>query len=307
MKQKALFLGLICAIMSLTACSDDDVNTNPNVPLSVQQAFNNRFKGVNDVKWDKVNNYHVARFNGAITRNTSTTYSSSAWFTDNGEYCQSDEDIEFAALPLLVQDSFNAYKELTYPDWTIDECEVLVREGMSLVYVIEIENGDLEREISISELGDILKDVLDDDDEDEILPIMIPDELKAALQNLFPETYTSLEILELDIDDDEIEVDIMESNRHKEIEFDALYNLVSIEYKISFDEAKELIKPETFEKLVAMAQQAGIDLFAQSIQENMEIELKETANGQYFEVEIEINDQDYEFKIDENGNIVVSD
>ena len=307
MKQKALFLSLICGIMFLSACSDDDINSNPNVPQSVQQAFNKRFKGVNDVKWEMVNNYHVARFNGTITRNTSTTYSSSAWFTENGEYCQSDENIEFAALPSAVQDSFNAYKELTYPDWTIDECEVLVREGMSLVYIIEIENGDLEREISISELGDILKDVLDDDDEDEILPIMIPDKLRAALQNLYPDTYTSLEILELDIEDNEIEVDIMESNRHKEIEFDALYNLVSIEYKINFDEAKELIAPETFEKLVAMAQQAGIDLFAQSIQENMEIELKKTPKGQCIEVEIEINNHDYEFKIDENGNIVVSD
>ena len=313
MKIKNIFLPTLLGICMLSSCSDDDTldETNgvpSNVPSNVQQAFNDRFPNVKEVQWDVVKDYHVARFNAPIKgRSTANSFTTNAWFTQEGQYCQADEDIEFANLPMAVQDAFNLYKETMYPDWEIDDCELVIREGMSPIFVIEIEKGDLEREISVSEFGDILKDVLDDDDEDEILPILIPEKINTVLQEIFPETFEELSILELEIDDDEIEIDVIESGKHKEIELDAQYNLVSIEYEVSFVEAQQLMNEEVFLKLVELAQLAGIDILDENIQKDIEIEVKETSEGYKFEVEIELGDAEFEVEIDENGNIKMKD
>lgn len=307
MKQKSIFLALLIGMISLCACSDDETFEGGNVPDKVQQEFNTRFPNVQNVKWDIVKNYHVARFNAPATKSKDSQYNTNAWFTNEGRFCQTDEDMDFADLPILAQESFTAYKNKFYADWEIDDCEMLAREGMAAVFVIELEKGDLEREISISESGDILKDVLDDDDEDEILPILIPEELNAILQEIFPDTHSTLSILELEIDDDELEIDVIEGNRHKEIKLNAQYELVSIEYEISFEEAQHLMPVTVFQNILELAKQAGIDLLDEQLQEKMEIEVKETANGYAFEVEIEINDTEFEIQIDEEGNIKIED
>ena len=307
MKISKLFYAFFLGALSLTSCSDDDdvVVNEQNVPSNVLQSFNQLYKGVSDVKWDKVNDYHVARFNGT-TLSRATGYTTSAWFTEDGKQHQADQDIEFNQLPSVVKDAFNAYKEKMYADWTLDDCEVVIRDGMSLIYVIEIEKGDLEREISISEMGDVLKDVLDDDDD--ILPVLIPEELKTALQKLFPETFDSISFLELEIDDDEIEADILESGRHKEIEFDAQYNWVSTEYDVTMEEAMGLLQPEVLQQLMAMAEKVGINLLDPEVQKGIEIEVKEhVTKGLTFEIEIEFGELELEVEIDQNGNIKIDD
>ena len=309
MKQKFFDLTLILSFLlfsfSLVSCSDDDEPGDGNVPQSVLNAFNAKYPGVTDVKWDVVQGYRVARFNKP-SRATVDAYSNSAWFTIEGAFCQEDEDIDYKDLPEVVKAGFEKYKQTFYPtDWVIDDCEVLERQGMGRIYVIEIENGDLEREISVSEMGDILKDVLDDDDDDDILPVIIPDEIYAALEKVFPKTHSTLTILELEIDDDEIEIDVIEDGRHKEVELNALYELVSIEYEVSVEEASKLMKEDVFLRLVEMAKQAGFDIFDEAIQKNIEIEVKQSKEGFAFEIEIEVNGKDeFEIEIDENGNFI---
>lgn len=307
MKKKNLFLTLLLGAVSLFSCSDDETVNLTNVPDKVQQEFMARYPNVTDVQWNVVKNYHVARFNAPTTKSTTSQYHSNAWFTNEGQFCQIAEDVTFNNLPTLVQENFTAYTTQFYPDWEIDDCEILAREGMATIFVIEIEKGEMEREISVSEYGDILKDVLDDDDEDEILPIHLSDEINAALQTIFPDTYTTLSILELEIDDDAIEIDVIENNRHKEIKLDAHYILTSVEYDVSFAEATQLIPEAILQQLIHMAQLAGLDLFDKQLQENMEIEVKETAKGYVFEVEIEWNDTELEIQIDEEGNITIDE
>ena len=307
MKQKVMILlAFLAGMFVFASCNDDDDNYDANVPNEVQKQFKKRFPGVNDVKWDVVKDYHVARFNApAKTRSVEKMYNSSAWFSKQGKYYQANEDIEFAALPAVVQEAFKKYKEQWYPAWKVDDCEMLAREGMATIFVIEIEDEteDLEREISISESGDILKDVLDDDDEDEILPIIIPEEVHAALKTIFPNTYMNLSILELEFDDDEIEIDVMESDKHKEVELNLQYELVSIEYKVSLTEAKLMIAEEVFQQVVDMARQEGIDILDAANEKYLEIEVKEKAAGSSYEIEFEKDDIEFEVKIDEEGNV----
>ena len=309
MKRKLMTLSFLLGMLTMVSCSDDDDAqiSNNQVPEKVQMEFNQRYPQAKDVKWEKVKEYHVARFNTPQTRGANHFYTLSAWFSEVGKFLQTDEDLDFNELPLAVQEGFTNYQKQFYPDWDFDDCELLNREEMGVIFVVEIEKGDLEREISLSEFGDILKDVLDDDDEDDILPIDIPQAVYDALENIFPQTHNTLSILELEIDDDEIEIDVLESNRHKEVKLDVNYQLVAIEYEVSLKEAQELMDEQVMQQLLDMAKKAGCDLFDEEVQKRIEIEVEETLEGFAFEIEVEMGDAELEIKIDHFGNITFDD
>lgn len=312
MNLKYLFLAATCSFLTFTSCSDDEENDIPtvcpgtDVPENVLNSFNKIYGNVQDVKWQYVNNYHVAHFNGSpLTK--ADSYTTSAWFTNEGKHCQVDQDIHFNQLPAAVKAGLDAYMKSFYPDWIAEDCEVVMREGMGLIYVIEIEKGEQERELSFSENGDFLKDVLDNDGADFITPVVVPNEVQTALAKLFPES-KNLSILEIEVDDNEIEVDILDGNRHKEVTFSSNYTWISTEYEVTMAEAQTLIDPAVMQKLVAMAAAAGIDITNPLVQQGIEINVVENVlQGLYFEVEIESGNFELEVIIDKNGNIVKID
>ena len=312
MNFKHLFLAATCGLLSFTACDDDDFEDifddviNKDVPENVLKSFKEAYGDIKDVHWNKKDIYFVARFNGSnITK--ANTYTTSAWYTNDGKHCQVDQDIHFDQLPETVKIGFDLYMNKFYPDWKVDDCEVVSRYGMGLIYVIEIEKGKLERELSFSENGDLLKDVLDDDDDDDIFPIIIPEGLDEVLAKLFP-LIDDLSILEIEFDDDEIEVDILAGMRHKEVKFTPNLGWVSTEYDITMDEAMAMMDPVVMKGLIDLAASAGIDITNPEIQKHIEIEVTEhVTKGIYFEVEIEIGGKELEIKIDKDGKITIED
>ena len=317
MKIKNLLLAFACSAFLFSACSDDDdpiVNNDPatqNVPQKVQDEFHKLYRNAKDVKWENINDYHVARFNGSITRGSE--YSSSAWFTKDGRHCQAEEEIAFNQLPAMVQEGFKMYKEVKYPTWTIDECEIVHRAGMGVIYVIEIEKGELEREISLSEYGDILKDVSGDDDDDleDILPIIIPEDLKEALELLFPEHFDKVSIVEIDFEDKEVTVDVLVGTEHREIKFDLDFKWISTEYEAALKDFLEMLDQEfqeTKNKLIALAEQFKINIYDPQIQKHIEIEVEEHyQRGKSYSIEIKLGKLEIEFHIDRLGNITVEE
>ncbi|MCD7848940.1 MAG: PepSY-like domain-containing protein [Parabacteroides sp.] len=196
-----------------------------------------------------------------------------------------------------------------YADWKADDdVDVVSRLDMGLIYIIEIEKGKKERELSFSPDGTLLKDVLDTDDDDEILPVIVTDEIKKKIAELFPNS-KSVVILEIDTDDDdnETEIDILDDGIHKEVTLDAKGNWISTEFDTTLPKAMEImntLNPAILAKLVAMAGQAGIDLTNPETIRNTEVTVVDHATkGMYFEVEIEIGDKDLEVIIDKDGNI----
>ena len=309
MKTMKFLLAMICSVFFMASCSDnDDQPTTDKVPAAVLQSFQSRFKGVEDVQWDMVKNYHVARFNQNVGRDVNAKYSTSAWFTVSGQYCQTIKEVSKNNLPQAVKEALDSYMAQYYKGWEVDDCEMVSREGMGEIYVIEIEKGDLEREISISLAGDILKDVLDDDDEDELLPLFIPEEIKNALNRIFPDT-KGITILEIEFDDDEIEIDILEDGRHKEVELDLNYVLQCVEYKITYSELVELIKDnenDTLRLLEDLFTGNGFDITDKAFQDRLKIEMKDHAKkGVSFE--IEIKGSDLEINIDSKGNVGIEE
>ena len=311
MKLKNLILAFACCALVFTACSDDDDDKviPSDVPEAVLKAFENKYGDIKDVKWEKKNNFNVARFQtGAITK-VGNSYTTSAWYDDNGSEKQVNQDIPFANLPEAVKTAFDAYQKKMYADWKADDdVDVVSRLDMGLIYIIEIEKGKEERELSFSPDGVLLKDVLDTDDDDEILPVIVSDEIKKKIAELFPNS-KSVVILEIDADDDdnETEIDILDDGIHKEVKLDAKGNWISTEFETTLPEAMEImntLNPAILAKLVAMAGQAGIDLTKPEIIRNTEVTIVDHATkGMYFEVEIEIGDNDLEVIIDKDGNI----
>lgn len=311
MKLKNLILAFACCALVFTACSDDDDNKviPSDVPEAVLKAFENKYGDIKDVKWEKKNNYNVARFQtGAITK-AGDSYTTSAWYDDNGSEKQVNQDIPFANLPEAVKTAFDAYQKKLYADWKADDdVDVVSRLDMGLIYIIEIEKGKEERELSFSPDGVLLKDVLDTDDDDEILPVIVSDEIKKKIAELFPNS-KSVVILEIDTDDDdnETEIDILDDGIHKEVKLDAKGNWICTEFETTLPEAMEImntLNPAILAKLVAMAGQAGIDLTKPEIIRNTEVTVVDhVTKGMYFEVEIEIGDNDLEVIIDKDGNI----
>ena len=311
MKLKNLILAFACCALVFTACSDDDDDKviPSDVPEAVLKAFENKYGDIKDVKWEKKNNYNVARFQtGAITK-AGNSYTTSAWYDDNGSEKQVNQDIPFANLPEAVKTAFDAYQKKMYADWKADDdVDVVSRLDMGLIYIIEIEKGKEERELSFSPDGVLLKNVLDTDDDDEILPVIVSDEIKKKIAELFPNS-KSVVILEIDADDDdnETEIDILDDGIHKEVKLDAKGNWISTEFETTLPKAMEImnaLNPAILAKLVARAGQAGIDLTKPEIIRNTEVTVVDhVTKGMYFEVEIEIGDKDLEVIIDKDGNI----
>ena len=311
MKLKNLILAFACCALVFTACSDDDDNKviPSDVPEAVLKAFENKYGAIKDVKWEKKNNYNVARFQTSAITKAGNSYTTSAWYDDNGSEKQVNQDIPFANLPEAVKTAFDAYQKKMYADWKADDdVDVVSRLDMGLIYIIEIEKGKEERELSFSPDGVLLKDVLDTDDDDEILPVIVSDEIKKKIAELFPNS-KSVVILEIDADDDdnETEIDILDDGIHKEVKLDAKGNWISTEFETTLPEAMEImnaLNPAILAKLVAMAGQAGIDLTKPEIIRNTEVTVVDhVTKGMYFEVEIEIGDNDLEVIIDKDGNI----
>lgn len=311
MKLKNLILAFACCALVFTACSDDDDNKviPSDVPEAVLKAFENKYGDIKDVKWEKKNNYNVARFQTSAITKAGNSYTTSAWYDDNGSEKQVNQDIPFANLPEAVKTAFDAYQKKMYADWKADDdVDVVSRLDMGLIYIIEIEKGKEERELSFSPDGVLLKDVLDTDDDDEILPVIVSDEIKKKIAELFPNS-KSVVILEIDADDDdnETEIDILDDGIHKEVKLDAKGNWISTEFETTLPEAMEImnaLNPAILAKLVAMAGQAGIDLTKPEIIRNTEVTVVDhVTKGMYFEVEIEIGDNDLEVIIDKDGNI----
>ena len=72
----------------------------------------------------------------------------SAWFDNGGEWYMTQTDIPFTMLPEAVRTAFAATEYAAVP-WSVDDVDMLEREGVETVYVIEVEKYDNGRETEI--------------------------------------------------------------------------------------------------------------------------------------------------------------
>lgn len=206
MKLKLYLLMIALSAWSLQSCDSND-DESISVPIELQNAFSSKYPNAGNVKWETKSGYYVADFHNG--------YETSAWFMPDGSWCMTETDIPYTKLPKAVKNSF---EKSEYKDWKKDDIDMLERQGMGTMYVIEVERQNQEMDLYYSGDGVLIKSAVDtDDDQDNYLPIP---QLTAKMKSFIERKYPEAKIMEIDKEDSSYtEVDILHNGSSKEVLF----------------------------------------------------------------------------------------
>lgn len=203
MKTKLSVLALaMCGMLAFTSCDDDDNNYLPD--QTITKAFDEKYPNAGKVEWETKGGYEVAEFH--VSGNETE-----AWFDNKGNWVMTKTEINFGLLPEAVRTSL---KDSEYKDWKTTDFDKLERYNAATVYVIEVEQGELEFDLYYTEDGILLKAVPDDDN-DNFQPTVIPQAITDAINEMYP----GATILEFDSEKTGFEVDILHKNIYKDVYF----------------------------------------------------------------------------------------
>ena len=228
MKLRLCFFMLALGICGAVVQGCDDNDDNLDVLDKLQAAFSQKYPEASP-KWKTRSNYYIADFHG---RN----YESEAWFTSGAVWLMTETDLPYAALPEAVK---NAFQNSEYGSWRPDDVDMIEREGMEPVYVLEVEQGPREMDLYYNAEGILIRAVEDsEDDSENYLPVELPEGVKNFLQ----EKYAASKIVETDREHGQLEVDIIHDGVAKEVLFDNNGNWLSTSWEISTDTLPEAVK-----------------------------------------------------------------
>lgn len=273
----------LSAAWSLYSCDNND-DESITVPVELQNAFSSKYPNAANVKWESKSGYYIADFYDG--------YEASAWFTQDGKWKMTETDIPYDALPQAVKTSFEASE---YKSWKIDDVDKLEREGFETVYVIEVENQNQEMDLYYSVNGELIKSVVDtDNDKDEYLPVQLTDVMK----NLINERYPNAKIMEVDVENDRndwdygyTEVDIIHNGISKDVLFDQSGNWYSTSWEVRKNEL-----PDTVNNTID--NQYGEYLFDDAKY------IEKADDTVYYRIELERGENELTVNIDINGNVI---
>ena len=92
-------------------------------------------------------------------------------------------EINFGLLPEPVRLSLNGGE---YKNWKPTDFDKLERSNAATVYVIEVEQGEQEVDLYYTEDGVLLKAVPDDDNDNNFQPVVIPQAISDAINEMYP-------------------------------------------------------------------------------------------------------------------------
>lgn len=204
MKKNVYILGMLLVLLGMACKDDDDSTWTPAEP--VVRTFNQMFPLAQRVEWKTVGNYIVADFYYEHQEKD-------AWFDKNGKWYMTETDIFFETLPEKIK---TAFRNSEYSSWKVEDVDVLERIEMEKVYVIEVEQGDVEKDLYYVEDGTLVKVMEDRDGNEEHWPVeSLPQKIKDYLNT----HYAGAKIIEYERERNVTEVDIFHENRYKEVKF----------------------------------------------------------------------------------------
>ncbi|MGL4293263.1 MAG: PepSY-like domain-containing protein [Bacteroidales bacterium] len=220
-----LFMMLIAGILTFTGCSNDDDKINGNLPnKQVVEAFKKQFPNATDVEWSTRNGYSVASF--YLSQKRAVAQKNFAWYETNGECALSELEIDnFDLLPQAVKDGYNT-TVYAKEGWEIDDIDALSRQGMALVYKIEVEKeGQPDHDLLFSVDGFLISDKIDNDDDDDNVPVVIP----GAISDFIHKHIDGAIIQDLDKEDGYWEIEISFNGKQYDLFFEASFKFNRVE------------------------------------------------------------------------------
>lgn len=139
-----VLLGLLA--VSLVSCDKNDDNYLPDTKIVT--AFTEQYAGAQYVEWEQEGLYQKAEFQLSGT-------DMEAWYSQTGEWLMTESDITYAALPEAVRTTFESGEYKTWMKDDVDKIERADRE--TVVYVLEVELGEQEKELYYEEDGTLIK------------------------------------------------------------------------------------------------------------------------------------------------------
>lgn len=230
MKTKFLVLTLISGAVFLASC-EKDCTGDPVVPLppaspvskQAAAALAAKYPSATNVSWQNKDAYVVARFTLPGVRSAAAGGNDlAAWFDNGGVWYMTETDIPFAALPAAVRTAFEGSEYAAAP-WRVDDVDMLEREGVETIYVIEVEKREqgVETEVDLYYSADgVLVKMLTDSAPDYDYGDYIPSKPATSIEEWIRTHYPEARITEIDYEHGMTEVDIIDGRTPREVLFD---------------------------------------------------------------------------------------
>lgn len=281
MKKFVFWAMMTLGVVGLTSCDKDDDHVQ--VSADLQATFDSRYPNASRVEWERNGGFYEAEFVG-------NGYENKAWFTPDGTWVMTEYDLPFNQLPQAVLEAFAAS---AYASWRVDDVDMIEKSGMEMIYVIEVESGEQEYELTYLEDGTLLRE---NTEWGEHLPVT-PGQT-ADVKSLVMEKYPQAVILDIEADRQGIEAEIRDGGRQKEVLYqqDAGGTLfwVHTTYEIGRYEMDTL--PEEVRQALAELTGSGMRVD--------DVDYFETVDGNYYRIEVEDRDVDKYVYVAENGEML---
>ncbi|TMI61509.1 MAG: hypothetical protein E6H07_18470 [Bacteroidetes bacterium] len=140
-------LSLACFIFSFVTIGYSQKITEKDVPAPVKTAFNNKFPGATDIKWEKENKKELEanfKMNNADV---------SANFGLDGAWVETETTIPSSELPAAVTNTVNT----KYPGAVYGRTEKIEKPGGRILYEVNITVNNKKKELELNPDGSIAK------------------------------------------------------------------------------------------------------------------------------------------------------
>lgn len=139
------YLLVIVLVFTATFNACDNKNFVPE--KRVLNEFKTMFPNAKQVEWEWERGYYVAEFN-------ENALEKEAWFETSGMWVLTVSDYE-RKTPDLIK---NAIAATNYADWRIDDVDFIESKAKNSFYVVEIEKGNVEKDLFFSENGEFIEE-----------------------------------------------------------------------------------------------------------------------------------------------------
>ena len=267
-----------------TGCSDDE-------DAEVQASFAEQFPGARDVEWEVRGTYAVADFSYADSQSGGWV-SSTAWYSQtDGTWLMSEYDLRFERLPEAVK---TAFQQSEYAGWHVDDVDLIRRDGVTLLYVVEVEQGGQEMDLYYAEDGVLVKALADTDGRHDYSDL-IPATPTGSVQEFIQSRYPGARIVEIDADDGLTEVELIDADH---VLREAVFNR-SGEWLYTQTEVRRADLPATVTDAWNASEYAAANGYRLD-----DIDYYETASdGNYYRLELESRYGDVKLKVTPDGDL----
>lgn len=279
----------VTVLLFAAGCEKTPGTSGADVPQAVLSTFEGMYPGAEDVQWTSRHSYWVASF-AEYSRTKSPAAASgrnSAWFDDSGKWYMTEFHSELSFLPEMVKAAFSLCE---YASWKVDDIDVIHRDGVSVVYVIEVEGmldgREAEADLYFSEDGVLVKERFDVDDDYDYWDY-IPGRPVSSVSDAVNSIYPGARIIDIEEDDGMMEVEIVGEDKI----FREIYFSLGLEWLMTKTEMRLRDLPENVR--LALARYREVD----------DIHFIETPSSDYYLAEVEVYDDDITVRISPEGEV----